>query len=82
MELYFSAFALPAVPGPAKWLPRWLHRLGPRGSFTHWIAVARRWRRRAHERHLLAVLGPRGWSDLGLTRAEIEREVAKPFWRE
>ena len=39
------------------------------------------WARRAAERRALAVLSDRLLDDIGLTRAEIDREVAKYFWQ-
>ncbi len=39
------------------------------------------WQRRANERHALAHLDDRMRRDLGLSRAEIARELRKPFWR-
>ena len=37
-------------------------------------------RHRASERHLLATLDDRMLKDLCLSRADIEREIRKPFW--
>ena len=39
------------------------------------------WRARAHERWELAGLDDRMLSDIGLTRADVDREYRKPFWR-
>jgi uncharacterized protein YjiS (DUF1127 family) len=39
------------------------------------------WRWRVRDRCSLAKLGEREMHDLGLTRADIEREWYKPFWR-
>ena len=39
------------------------------------------WQTRAHERHILGGLDDRMLRDLGLDRADISREVDKPFWR-
>ncbi len=39
------------------------------------------WQRRRLDRELLAVMDSRMLSDIGLTRSEIDRELAKPFWR-
>ena len=39
------------------------------------------WQARATERGALAVLDTRLLKDMGLTRADVAREVAKPFWR-
>lgn len=39
------------------------------------------WQRRAAERHALRALSNRDLKDVGLSRADIESEAAKPFWR-
>lgn len=40
------------------------------------------WRQRIEMRRELAELTHRDIMDIGLDSAEIDREVAKPFWRE
>jgi uncharacterized protein YjiS (DUF1127 family) len=40
------------------------------------------WRRRMRERDAFAHLDYRDLHDIGLTRWEVETELAKPFWRE
>jgi uncharacterized protein YjiS (DUF1127 family) len=39
------------------------------------------WWRRRQGRHELARMDERGLRDLGLSRADVFREVRKPFWR-
>ncbi len=39
------------------------------------------WQERSRQRHLLASLDDRLLSDVGLSRADAEREAAIPFWR-
>jgi uncharacterized protein YjiS (DUF1127 family) len=39
------------------------------------------WSERSRERHVLAELDDRALHDIGLSRSEVEREAAKPFWR-
>ena len=39
------------------------------------------WRRRLHERSLLAALADRDLRDIGITRLDVARECDKPFWR-
>lgn len=39
------------------------------------------WQQRAQQRHHLQQLNDTMLKDIGLTRADIESEVAKPFWR-
>jgi uncharacterized protein YjiS (DUF1127 family) len=38
------------------------------------------WQERAHQRYRLAELDDRMLKDIGLTRADVTREVQKPFW--
>lgn len=50
---------------------------------AHWVvATLRLWRRRIREREQLARLDGRMLSDIGLTRADAEFLINKPFWRE
>lgn len=46
-----------------------------------WVVVVNRWRRRSHERHVLAAMDGRALRDIGITRWEARCEVDKPFWR-
>ena len=46
------------------------------------MTVLREWGRRSRERHQLAALDSRMLADIGLTHAEREFLVNKPFWRE
>lgn len=39
------------------------------------------WLERARQRRHLAELSPHMLKDIGLSRADVETEVAKPFWR-
>jgi uncharacterized protein YjiS (DUF1127 family) len=39
------------------------------------------WRRRSQERQAFARLNERDLHDIGLSRWEVESELAKPFWR-
>jgi len=41
----------------------------------------RLWRSRARERRVFPVLDDRDLNDMGLSRWDVERELAKPFWR-
>lgn len=40
------------------------------------------WLERARQRRQLAELGDHMLKDIGLTRADVEAETSKPFWRE
>lgn len=51
------------------------------GSVAAWVArLLGRWRNRIKERQALAMMDARDLRDVGLSRWEIERELAKPFW--
>jgi uncharacterized protein YjiS (DUF1127 family) len=39
------------------------------------------WQRRVADRETLAAMDESRLRDLGLTSAEVRREIAKPFWR-
>jgi uncharacterized protein YjiS (DUF1127 family) len=44
-------------------------------------AQLRLWRRRVRERRALAEFTDRDLRDLCLSRVDVQRELAKPFWR-
>lgn len=39
------------------------------------------WQQRAHDRAVLASLDDRMLRDIGCSRADVDRECAKPFWK-
>jgi uncharacterized protein YjiS (DUF1127 family) len=39
------------------------------------------WRERTRQRYTLARLDDRLLRDMGLTRADVDQEVSKPFWQ-
>jgi uncharacterized protein YjiS (DUF1127 family) len=43
--------------------------------------LAAAWRRREADRQAVALLTDRDFRDLGVSRSDIEFELAKPFWR-
>jgi uncharacterized protein YjiS (DUF1127 family) len=45
------------------------------------IAILREWRRRSRDRNQLASFDDRMLRDIGMTRADVWREINKPFWR-
>jgi uncharacterized protein YjiS (DUF1127 family) len=45
------------------------------------LHLAAEWHRRARSRAVLAQMSDRDLRDIGITRAEVARESAKPFWR-
>lgn len=55
---------------------RWLDRAAVRS-----IDVVCEWRARADERHVLRSLDDRMLKDVGISRADVERELHRPFWR-
>jgi uncharacterized protein YjiS (DUF1127 family) len=51
-------------------------------SVAGWfVRIAGLWRARAQERQAFARLEYRELRDLGVSRWEVERELARPFWR-
>jgi uncharacterized protein YjiS (DUF1127 family) len=44
--------------------------------------VLLRWQDRIRQRYDLAELRDAALKDIGLSRADVEREVRKPFWRQ
>jgi len=40
------------------------------------------WRRRVRERRALAEFTDRDLRDIGVTRVDVQNELAKPFWRD
>lgn len=55
-------------------------RLRP-GIIPRARALVRLWGQRMHERTELARLDDRDLRDIGLSRADVARILAKPFWR-
>ncbi|MGH6943619.1 MAG: DUF1127 domain-containing protein [Geminicoccaceae bacterium] len=39
------------------------------------------WRERARQRHQLQLLSDHMLRDIGLSRADVQLEVSKPFWQ-
>ena len=54
-------------------------------GITIWVSSAWRllmvWQRRYAERRAMAAFEAHRLEDIGLTREEVAREVAKPFWQ-
>lgn len=45
------------------------------------VALLRTWRQRMRERDAMATLTERDLRDARLTRADVQAEMCKPFWR-
>jgi uncharacterized protein YjiS (DUF1127 family) len=50
-------------------------------AIAHLDTLFRRWRKRVQERRLAAQFTDRDLWDVGLTRGDVYRELARPFWR-
>jgi uncharacterized protein YjiS (DUF1127 family) len=74
-EIDMSVRALPAARASRR--ERGLQRFAS-------VAVARllRWHELARQRRTLLTLDDRLLKDIGVTRAEAEREASRPFWRD
>jgi len=46
------------------------------------VRTLRLWRTRIRQRHAFPVLDERDLRDLRVSRWDVERELAKPFWRD
>ena len=55
-------------------------RPGHGSFFRRCLATLRIWRERARQRRALSKLDDHLLADIGLTRADAERECAQPFW--
>jgi uncharacterized protein YjiS (DUF1127 family) len=66
-------------------MPQRIHHPQRAGGGRHgWSRLWRRlerWGARRRQRRALRRLDGRALQDLGLSRADVEREAAKPFWR-
>lgn len=51
-------------------------------AFAYLAGQIALWWSRARERRALAALNEYQLRDVGLTRADVAREIAKPFWRD
>jgi uncharacterized protein YjiS (DUF1127 family) len=69
----------PGCPAAVRRRSLALEALGDAGQWA--LAALRDWRRRSRERGELAHLDARMLADIGLTDADREMLVNKPFWR-
>ena len=52
-----------------------------KGMLAGFVDCVISWQQRASERHHLRGLDDRLLKDIGITRADVDNEVSKPFWR-
>ena len=62
-----------ALSAPQSYVHRMTHQ--------RWLRVIGTWIERSHQRRALANLDDRLLNDVGITRSEAAREIAKPIWR-
>ena len=55
---------------------------GPRGAVTGIFTLLLAWQERTEERLRLQQISDHTLRDIGLSRADIDQEVRKPFWRD
>ena len=60
---------------------RWQNFRKPLGVVSWILGRLFVWQERAIQRHSLAMLDDHGLRDIGLTRADVVREISKPFWQ-
>ena len=70
-----SSYATLAAPRTAARTPGWSARIAQA------IELLMIWHERARQRHQLRSLSDHMLRDVGLGRADVEAEAAKPFWR-
>ena len=56
-------------------------RNAPRGFVPHFALTVGRWFSRSNQRASLSDLDDYLLRDIGKTRAEVEAEIRKPFWK-
>lgn len=49
-------------------------------SLGHWLEKILRWHELQRERALLASMSDEALKDIGISRADVEHEVVRPFW--
>lgn len=60
---------------------RWQGNLKPLNLASWALRRLIVWQERAEQRHALAMLDDRQLKDIGLSRADIVREISKSFWQ-
>jgi uncharacterized protein YjiS (DUF1127 family) len=57
------------------------HRPAARALWTELVEIPFTWVERTRQRRQLGLLSPHMLKDIGLSRADVELEMSKPFWR-
>jgi uncharacterized protein YjiS (DUF1127 family) len=57
------------------------HRPAVRALWTELVEMLLTWVERSRERRHLGLLSPHMLKDIGISRADVEIEMSKPFWR-
>jgi uncharacterized protein YjiS (DUF1127 family) len=76
LKLFVDPAALRSTPAISRRTERRL------GLAQHVVRLFRLWRRRAADRRELRRLDQRTLRDLGISPAQLEYDLSRPFWRE
>ena len=68
-------------PATSRFGGRWQGNLKPINLASRVLERLIVWQERAEQRHALAMLDDRQLKDIGLSRADIVREISRPFWQ-
>jgi len=68
-------------PAALSYRGRWPMSRPSADSLIHCFETLIAWQDRARMRHRLRGLDDFQLKDIGLTRADVEREASRPFWR-
>ncbi len=79
MHTMWQRGPLGAFAGPRRPTAAWFGEILLEAA-TRAVRTLLTWQERDRQRHALAQLDARMLKDLGLSRADVEREVRKPFW--
>ncbi|MFQ5994460.1 MAG: DUF1127 domain-containing protein [Acidiferrobacterales bacterium] len=75
----FDAIATAVARAARPWVvPVWD---APAAVFGRALDTLLKWQERARQRHALRELDDHLLKDVGISRADVEREAGKPFWR-
>ena len=84
MSHVMTPYRRPRPDAPAAPRPRAIRRFaaGVAAALLRLADLIQTWQQRGRERRQLDYLGDHMLKDMGISRADIEREVSKPAWRE